>query len=142
MRAVAGRGALVAVWVTNNPRYLDYVRGDLFRKWGVAPVATWYWLKVCVSQSNGPCPAWGLTPPHTPLLCKKVAVTGEPVIPLASPHRKPYEPLVIGRVGPAKPDENIPETRVLVSVPTKHSRKPPLDGVCKYVHHSRACGQC
>jgi hypothetical protein len=47
VRSVAGRGALVAVWVTNNPRYLDYVQGPLFRKWGVAHVATWYWLKVC-----------------------------------------------------------------------------------------------
>jgi hypothetical protein len=66
----------------------------------------------------------------------QIAANGEPVVPLSSPHRKPYEPLVIGRVGAPKPDEDLPATRVICSVPSRHSRKPPLDGVCK-----PACGK-
>jgi N6-adenosine-specific RNA methylase IME4 len=46
VRGLAAAGGLVAVWVTNNSRYLDYVCDVLFPKWGVAHVASWYWLKV------------------------------------------------------------------------------------------------
>ena len=55
------------------------------------------------------------------------------VTPIDSLQRRPYEPFVIGYFGPIP--ENIineyKETRILSSVPGKHSRKPPLE--CKYV---------
>ena len=44
---VSGRaGALVAVWVTNRPRFIEFVQTSLFAAWGLAPVALWHWLKV------------------------------------------------------------------------------------------------
>ncbi|KAL0073270.1 MT-A70-domain-containing protein [Phycomyces blakesleeanus] len=98
--------SLVAVWVTNRPKYRRFVIDKLFKAWGVTWVTDWYWLKLTTK--------------------------GEPVMPLDSPHRKPYEQLIIGRRIPESTGEipsniNIPP-RILASVPSnRHSRKPPLD---------------
>ncbi|KAI8391261.1 MT-A70-like protein, partial [Radiomyces spectabilis] len=97
--------ALVAVWITNKPKFKRFVTDKLFPSWGLETVAEWHWLKVTTE--------------------------GEPVMPLDSPHRKPYEQLVIGRCK-QRPSPDIPQTRVIVSVPCKHhSRKPPLREIMK-----------
>ncbi|KAI8820561.1 MT-A70-domain-containing protein [Fimicolochytrium jonesii] len=100
-------GALIAVWVTNKPKYQTFVREKLFPAWGVGVEAEWYWVKV----TRG----------------------GEWVLELGSLHRKPYEVLIIGRK-PGDPEEeptiDIPARRAICSVPSKyHSRKPFLDDV-------------
>jgi hypothetical protein len=70
----------VAVWVTNNPSLVRFVREELLTAWG-APVhaATWHWLKVCDD--------------------------GRTVFPLRAEvernHRKPYEQMIIGFKPPA-----------------------------------------
>ncbi|KAI9014372.1 MT-A70-domain-containing protein [Phycomyces nitens] len=95
---------LVAVWVTNRPKYRQFVMEKLFKAWGVTWVTDWYWLKLTTK--------------------------GEPVMPLDSPHRKPYEQLIIGRrtAQTTKETETIIPPRIIASVPcSRHSRKPPLD---------------
>lgn len=39
-------GALVALWVTNREKLRNFVERELFDKWEVKHVATYYWLKV------------------------------------------------------------------------------------------------
>jgi N6-adenosine-specific RNA methylase IME4 len=101
---------LVAMWITNKPAVRDLVLGEngLFDCWGVELVEEWVWLKTTVH--------------------------GEPVTPIDSIWRKPYEILLLGRrsrqyVAPAGKSptrhESVPK-RVLASVPDLHSRKPCL----------------
>ncbi|XP_067027648.1 N(6)-adenine-specific methyltransferase METTL4-like [Acropora muricata] len=67
-------GALVGVWVTNKQKYLRFTKSELFPHWSVELVAEWFWAKV--------------------------TRRGEMVTELDSPHKKPYEPLLIGRFQP------------------------------------------
>ncbi|XP_048856961.1 N(6)-adenine-specific methyltransferase METTL4 isoform X2 [Brienomyrus brachyistius] len=106
-------GCLVATWVTNRQRHRRCVREELYPLWGVEPEAEWLWVKVTRS--------------------------GEYVFPLDSPHKKPYEVLVLGRrVGEAGgtlsssqgSEPVLPNLKLLVSVPsTLHSHKPSLADV-------------
>ena len=64
-------GALVGIWVTNKQKYLRFTKAELFPHWSVKLVAEWYWVKVTRK--------------------------GELVTDLDSPHKKPYEPLLLGR---------------------------------------------
>ena len=92
---------LVGVWITNKEAVRELVLGEngLFETWGVTLVEEWLWLKV--------------------------TTTGEPILPLDSAWRKPYEVLLLGRKGSAQPP-GPPKRRVAVSVPDLHSRKPCL----------------
>lgn len=101
---------LVAIWITNKPAVRDLVLGDdgLFDCWGVELVEEWIWLKATVH--------------------------GEPVTPIDSVWRKPYEILLVGRKRRhyGLPSEEASAgcgsvaRRVLMSVPDLHSRKPCL----------------
>lgn len=42
-------GALVALWVTNREKLLNFVEKELFPAWGIKYAATIYWLKVSPS---------------------------------------------------------------------------------------------
>lgn len=117
------RPCLVAVWVTNRPKYRHFVSHRLFPDWGIRLLTDeWFWLKV--------------------------TTRGEPVVPLDHPHRRPYEGaqencvqhftkfelnitqgLVIG-IWPAQSAEsvNIPKRHIFASVPFGHSRKPDVTG--------------
>lgn len=64
-------GALVGIWVTNKQKYLRFTKTELFPHRSVELVAEWYWVKV--------------------------TRRGELVTDLDSPHKKPYEPLLLGR---------------------------------------------
>jgi N6-adenosine-specific RNA methylase IME4 len=101
---------LVAMWITNKPAVRDLVLGEngIFDCWGVELVEEWVWLKTTVH--------------------------GEPVTPIDSVWRKPYEVLLLGRKSKqyAAPFEDAPRVhslisrKVLMSVPDLHSRKPCL----------------
>ncbi|XP_054893151.1 N(6)-adenine-specific methyltransferase METTL4 [Poeciliopsis prolifica] len=116
-------GCLVVTWVTNRPSHLRCVRDELYPHWGVEVVAEWFWVKVTTS--------------------------GEFVFPLDSPHKKPYEVLVLGRYRPANDHTsplqtaNVPveDKRLIVSVPSAlHSQKPSLSEVLKlYVGAEAKC---
>lgn len=92
----------VAVWVTNKAAFREMLLGDggLFEQWGVKFVEEWIWLKI----TSG----------------------GEPICPLDSRWRKPYEVLLVGRrlgEGSTGGDEEV-KRRVILGVPDLHSRKP------------------
>ncbi|KAG0271624.1 Methyltransferase-like protein 4 [Linnemannia exigua] len=107
-------GGVVAVWITNRAKIRKVVVEKLFPAWGLELVAHWYWLKVTTQ--------------------------GEPVLSLDSKHRRPYEGILIGRrkkaqSSPGSPGTAIskealtetgPKRRLIVSVPSQHSRKPSI----------------
>lgn len=104
---------LVAVWVTNSARageLLTCPKG-IFDEWQVELVGEWIWLKVTTG--------------------------GEPIVSLDSAWRKPWERLFLARkrgTAAAGPDlvmkKRSPiETKVIVTVPDLHSRKPNLRGL-------------
>ncbi|KAJ8279802.1 hypothetical protein COCON_G00068680 [Conger conger] len=117
-------GCLVATWVTNRQKHLRFVREELYPHWGVEVLAEWLWVKVTRS--------------------------GEFVFPLDSPHKKPYEMLVLGRVcgkteqkvsSSEAPEPVLPDHRLIVSVPSVlHSHKPSIAEVLKeYLGPDPAC---
>lgn len=104
----------VAVWVTNKSAFREMLlaEGGLFEQWGVRFVEEWIWLKV----TSG----------------------GEPLCPLGSRWRKPYEVLLVGRKFGKDENEgdighNGVQRRVIVGVPDLHSRKPNLKYIIEQV---------
>lgn len=126
-------GCVLLCWVTNNVRVQAFVEESLFARCGATPIARWYWAKLAADGS------WAHpgADPH-------------------SPHRKPWEPLLIGLIGTdgACGDKSsrggegtgqfggrdgrlcnvfdadslrLPERLVVCSVPRRHSAKPNLD---------------
>ncbi|KAK4450095.1 MT-A70-domain-containing protein [Podospora aff. communis PSN243] len=93
---------LVGVWITNSAQAAEVLTaptGGLFVQWDVEAVGEWIWLKVTTE--------------------------GEPVVSLDSEWRKPWERLVIGRKRGGKKGGSV-ESKVIVTVPDVHSRKPNL----------------
>lgn len=103
---LAAEFSIVAVWVTNNPKIINFVKTELFQFWKVKYSTTWYWVK-CTNQ-------------------------GELVFPLHTSHRKPYECLIIGVYNPNSISmdniTSLTENRIILSTPIlkQHSRKPYL----------------
>ena len=62
---------LVVIWVTNKVKLADFVREELFPCWSIDLVGEWHWIKVTTD--------------------------GEFVFDLDSPHKKPYELLLLGK---------------------------------------------
>lgn len=94
--------------MTNRRRHHRFVLQQLLPAWGLTHVATWFWLKVTQQ--------------------------GEPVTPLASRHRHPFEQLWLARPAGVPAGDSAtaaalpppPDRLVLASVPGAHSRKPHL----------------
>ncbi|KAJ1618900.1 MT-A70-domain-containing protein [Pavlovales sp. CCMP2436] len=103
----AETGALVCVWCTNRKAFSDWIVETLFPGWGLRHIATWYWLKVAVE-------------------CGALA-TG----PVDSPHRKPWEPLLIGVAGNPHWVRGFPQRLVVCAPPVGHSVKPPLEALLR-----------
>ncbi|XP_034026818.1 N(6)-adenine-specific DNA methyltransferase METTL4 [Thalassophryne amazonica] len=121
---LASPNCLVVTWVTNRPSHLQFVYDELYPHWDVEVVAEWFWVKVTTS--------------------------GHFVFPLDSPHKKPYEVLVLGRYQSLSNDSPsssetlaapVDNNRVIVSVPSAlHSHKPSLSEVLKpYVGANSKC---
>uniref|UniRef100_A0A3P8T9C1 Methyltransferase 4, N6-adenosine n=1 Tax=Amphiprion percula TaxID=161767 RepID=A0A3P8T9C1_AMPPE len=116
---LASPNCLVVTWVTNRPSHLRFVRDELYPHWGVEVVAEWFWVKVTTS--------------------------GQFVFPLDSPHKKPYEMLVLGRYRPSVDLSTrfvpVEDQQLIVSVPSAlHSQKPSLSEVLKpYVGAEAKC---
>ena len=72
LRLGCRRGCALAVWVTNSRHVQDFVETQLFPLCGARPIGRWYWLKVTPSGD------W--------------ATGAHP----RSPHRKPWEVLLLG----------------------------------------------
>ncbi|KAH9499928.1 Methyltransferase-like protein 4 [Bulinus truncatus] len=71
IKTLSNEGCLICVWVTNNERMIKFVKEELFPLWSVEWKANWLWMKVTKS--------------------------GVPVCEMTSPHKKPYEQLIIGK---------------------------------------------
>lgn len=95
---------LVAVWITNKsgiPEFLTSPSG-VFAAWGVELAAEWTWVKI--------------------------TALGEPLYPIDSAWRKPWEKLLIAkRIGLPMPPALGP--KVVIAAPDIHSRKPSLCGL-------------
>ncbi|KAF2971087.1 hypothetical protein GQX73_g2427 [Xylaria multiplex] len=95
---------LVAIWVTNKAAIADLLTapGGVLAQWGLEPIGEWIWLKITSS--------------------------GEPILDIESAWRKPWERLLIARkIGSCV---LLPtSTKVILSVPDVHSRKPNLRGL-------------
>lgn len=119
------RGCLLAIWITNDAKVLAFVENVLLPQWGARTVGMWYWLKVAADG--------------------QLAVGS-----MRSPHRKPWEPLLLamvgghppGRAGSGSPPTSpaaapmppppLPARRVLCTVPTGgHSAKPTIDALLR-----------
>ncbi|XP_043923635.1 N(6)-adenine-specific methyltransferase METTL4 isoform X2 [Protopterus annectens] len=119
--ALASPECLVATWVTNRQKHLRFVKEELYPHWAIDLVAEWYWVKITRSF--------------------------EFVYPLDSPHKKPYEILILGKVKSSaycqnrEETEPIPDQQLLVSVPSKlHSHKPSLAEVLAgYIRSNAHC---
>ncbi|XP_061778183.1 N(6)-adenine-specific methyltransferase METTL4 isoform X3 [Nerophis ophidion] len=120
--SLASPNCLVVTWVTNRPKHLRFVRDELYPHWGVEIVAEWLWVKVTTE--------------------------GQFVFPLDSPHKKPYEVLVLGRYSRSQEKSStesvstpVENQRLVVSVPSAlHSHKPSLSEVLKpYVGGDASC---
>uniref|UniRef100_UPI00358E139A N(6)-adenine-specific methyltransferase METTL4 isoform X2 n=1 Tax=Myxine glutinosa TaxID=7769 RepID=UPI00358E139A len=108
--SLAYPGALVAVWLTNQARLRRFILNHLLPAWKVRPFAFWLWVKVTTE--------------------------GELISPLDSPHKRPYEQLVIGKRVDSSSDNciwskesqsEVPVEKLLLSTPSAvHSHKPPL----------------
>ncbi|KAH8173359.1 MT-A70 domain-containing protein [Sarocladium implicatum] len=100
-----GPDGIVAVWITNREAVYDFVTspGGLFSSWGLRLVSEWTWLKVTSS--------------------------GEPIMPLDSAFRKPWEKLLIAQRVETPSKAALAEPRIIVAVPDVHSRKPNLRAV-------------
>jgi hypothetical protein len=97
--------SIVAVWVTNRPKYKRFLIDKLFPAWDLELLGEWYWLKMTTA--------------------------GDPVMPLNSTHRKPYES-----------GSNVPEKQLFASLPSRsHSRKPPLNGKNPQLSYVRLHGK-
>ena len=108
-RLACAAGCLVAVWTTNSLAVQTFVEEALFPRWGARPVARWYWMKVSADGS------W--------------AVPGSDP---ASPHRKPWECLLLGYVGRELPPASLLPARLAIcATPLAHSAKPPLDSLLR-----------
>lgn len=46
---------IVAVWITNRPKFIEYVRASLFNLWGLDEIGMWHWVKVCDCGSMQYC---------------------------------------------------------------------------------------
>ncbi|CAH0522470.1 unnamed protein product [Peronospora belbahrii] len=96
---------VLAVWVTNRPRYMTYLRDQVLPFWGFTFHACWYWLKL--------------------------SKNGELVTPLDLTHRLPVETLVVAYRAKDHKHEQLlrqrlgEQMRVVFSIPLRHSWKPP-----------------
>ncbi|KAK4165865.1 MT-A70-domain-containing protein [Cladorrhinum sp. PSN259] len=93
---------MVAVWITNTPKFHDLLTSTLFKEWDVELVGEWVWLKVTTK--------------------------GEPIVSFESEWRRPWERLVLGRKRGGMKSGAV-RGKVLVGVPDFHSRKPNLRSV-------------
>ena len=108
---LAPTNCLIACWVTNNRAVQDFVEEGLFPACGATLLGRWYWVKV--RSEDGSWAMKGADP--------------------WSPHRKPWEVLILGQIGGGRGDDApqllLPERLVVCAAPTAHSCKPPLDGL-------------
>ncbi|KAH9812784.1 hypothetical protein DFH28DRAFT_977937 [Melampsora americana] len=114
-----GKRALVAIWVTNRPKFRRFLMTKFMPDSQIAgPYAEWYWVKLTGSPVRN-----GQT---------VLSEGGKPIFDLSSDSpRRCYEGVILGWYTPksmasATPMENLPPKTIFMSTPLDHSRKPNL----------------
>ena len=99
------KDTVVGVWITNDPSVLKFTTEILFKVCQIKYTGRWTWYKI--------------------------AQDGNPVMPLHSTHRRPYEQLIWGTFHDETTHEcnDIVVDKIMVSVPLRHSWKPNIDGL-------------
>jgi len=92
---------LVAIWVTNRPKFRRFVKNKYFIDNGITLLGEWFWIKL--------------------------AQNGLPVFDLDGLGRKPYEGLIIGVAG-SQTIPLFPSWKVFASFALGHSQKPYIEG--------------
>ncbi|OAW00179.1 hypothetical protein, variant [Puccinia triticina 1-1 BBBD Race 1] len=111
-----GKRALIAVWVTNRPKYRRFLKSKFLPDCHVqGPYSEWYWIKITASPTSD----------DKPILHQG----GKPLFDLASNSpRRCYEGLVLGWYLPpslrSEPRSTELPSKIFLSVPLGHSRKP------------------
>lgn len=114
-----GKKALVAIWVTNRPKFRRFLMTKFMPDSQiVGPYAEWYWVKLTGS----------------PVLSGQTVIEkgGLPIFDLLSDSpRRCYEGMILGWYIPktmasATPIESLPLKTMFMSTPLDHSRKPNL----------------
>ncbi|KAI8640531.1 MT-A70-domain-containing protein [Parasitella parasitica] len=117
---ISSKDTIVAIWVTNKPKFRNFITKKLFPSWNLECVGEWAWLKMTTQA--------------------------ECIFPIDSEHKKPYEQLIIGR--PIRENKingriEIPTSHIIASIPSvRHSRKPPLHDVLKAYIESKTNPVC
>ncbi|TQS34926.1 hypothetical protein Golomagni_04671 [Golovinomyces magnicellulatus] len=107
---------IIAIWITNKPDFYSLAL-EILEEWNVRVIEEWIWLKITTN--------------------------GEPIFPLTSLWRKPYEVLLIARrlAATSLNTENKDiRRRVLVGVTDRHSRKPNLKGLLEKIFNLKSGG--
>ncbi|PLW23028.1 hypothetical protein PCASD_14065 [Puccinia coronata f. sp. avenae] len=112
----AGKRALIAIWVTNRPKFRRFLKNKFLPDCHVmGPYSEWYWVKITASPSKENQP--------------DLLEGGKPIFDLESTSpRRCYEGLVLGWYIPPSlrlnPVSNEIPSKIFLSVPLCHSRKP------------------
>ncbi|CAK4085505.1 unnamed protein product [Aphanomyces euteiches] len=101
-------GCLLAIWVTNKPSYTSYIVDELLPSWGFSYAQTWHWLKV--------------------------SADGNTVTPLQSMHKLPFEKVILATRGNMAASI---DPKIIVSIPLRHSWKPPLEPFLSDLVHDK-----
>ncbi|KYN06658.1 PREDICTED: methyltransferase-like protein 4 [Cyphomyrmex costatus] len=107
---------IVAVWCTNSSNHLNSIFNEMFPSWGITYRAKWYWLKVTQAGDT---------------ICNFNSAPG----------KQPYELLILGSALEKEHEVDIPDGRLMISVPSAvHSHKPPLTEIIKeYLPNEPKC---
>jgi len=102
-------GGLLCMWIPNNETINKAVHRTL-EHWGMVPLATWHWLKICRSE--------------------------QPVFSFRPDHKLPFETLLIACRRQDLPTftkkKRIPDHYCIIGIPNaNHSRKPPIAPILK-----------
>ncbi|KAI7906800.1 MT-A70-domain-containing protein [Cokeromyces recurvatus] len=98
-KMMLSKDCIVAVWVTNKPKFRNFIIHKLFPAWQLECISEWIWLKTTTQDSTHKKPYEQL-------------IIGRPIQYKDSQQRI-----------------SIPKTHTIVSIPSvRHSRKPPLQG--------------
>ncbi|XP_067677632.1 N(6)-adenine-specific methyltransferase METTL4-like [Haliotis asinina] len=144
---LASPNCLIVVWVTNKPRLTTFVQDQLLPHWGIKRIVQWHWMKVTVDGTMI-CDIDSPTKkPYETLLLGQLVQKGKEITP-----KNQAGPPDTSAKGANSPDvthdnvsggnvSNLPDSRVIVSVPCSlHSKKPPLlDVLAQYLPPKPAC---
>ncbi|CAL1143205.1 unnamed protein product [Cladocopium goreaui] len=105
MEKLLASEAMVAVWVTNDPKKQAFVLDELFPAWSLRFSGCWTWIKVTNE--------------------------GEPLLPFGERPRLPFEKVLVGRKSAAEAESEERKDQVFAAVPVIIARSPFWTNCCQ-----------